>query len=239
MREEMANLVYPMLSRGMAVKEALERGETLDFELEQAALRALLLTDLEARRWPDFGGDQLVAAGQWMSPSALPSAPPPPGSTAAPEAVPFLGIRYALTCWLDEIFVLDSSWDVHWNEQKLEGLLYGSNDRAWKFWEQAQVAEKRSAHDALEVFFLCVMLGFRGDLARDAAKLDAWVTATRAHIARTQGGVWPYPPEMEPHTAVAPLRGPQRLQRVVLAGGLLLLVLIPLLVLFLLQQLNV
>ena len=42
--------------------------------------------------------------------------------------------------WLDELFILYSSWESAWNERKLEGSLYGSNDRAWRFWEQARIA---------------------------------------------------------------------------------------------------
>jgi type VI secretion system protein ImpK len=216
MREEIANLVYPALTRGLAVKERLERGEGLSLEVEQSALKTLLLSDSEAHHWPDFGGDV----------------------TAAAPAERFLGIRYVLACWLDEIFVLDSPWAAPWNEQKLEAALYGTNDRAWKFWQQARLAEKRLLGDALEVFFLCVMLGFRGDLATDPARLQTWVNATRSHVGRGLGQPWPYPAEFEPVTNVPPLRGRQRLRRTLLAGGVLLLALVPLVIAFLVQQLG-
>ena len=47
-----------------------------------------------------------------------------------------LDIRYAMVCWIDELFILNSVWGTQWNEQKLEVDLFGTNDRAWKFWEK-------------------------------------------------------------------------------------------------------
>ena len=46
-------------------------------------------------------------------------------------------VRYALVCWLDELFVDETPWGGQWNERKLEVALYGTNDRAWRFWERA------------------------------------------------------------------------------------------------------
>jgi len=224
MQEEIADLVYPVLLGGLRLRERLERGEPLDFQVEQAVLRRLLLTESEARRWPEFGGDDPAA------PRNGGYAPTEPGTEA------FLGVRYGLTCWLDELFILDSPWHARWNEHKLEMALYGTNDRAWKFWDQAQRAEKRPDSDALEAYFLCAMLGFRGTLAQEPGKLQAWVAAARAHVGRGQGQLWPYPPELEPGTHVPPLRGRARLQRVVLVGGVLLLVLIPFVAYFLIDQ---
>ena len=222
MQEEIAKLVYPVLLRGLRLKERLGSGEVLDFDAEQAALRSLLLTDLEARRWTEYGGEgESIQARD---------------SESAIE--PFKGIRYALTCWLDEIFILDSSWESRWNEYKLEVGLYASNDRAWRFWQQANLAEKRPGGDALETFFLCVVLGFHGERVQEPAKLVAWTSAARAQITRGQGQPWAAPPELEPSTNVAPLRGRQKLQRALLIGGALLLVLLPLVALFVVQQLG-
>jgi type VI secretion system protein ImpK len=227
MREELAKLVYPVILRGLQVKERLDAGEPLTFEVEQGALKGLLLTDTEARRWPDFGGDAEGAVSRNGGGSEAP---------ALPER--FLGVRYALACWLDEIFVLNSPWETQWNEQKLEAALYGTNDRAWKFWQQARLAEKRPGHDALEVYYLCVMLGFRGELRTEPDRLQAWVAAASSHIARGQGQPWVAPPELEPATRVPPLRGRDRLRRAVLVGGVLLLLLVPVLATFLVQQLG-
>ena len=89
-------------------------------------------------------------------------------------------IRYALVCWLDEIFVLDPNWGPEWNEHKLEATMFETNDRAWKFWEKARRAAARSDTDVLEVFYLCVMLGFRGALLETPEKLKSWAEVTRA-----------------------------------------------------------
>jgi type VI secretion system protein ImpK len=216
MRDEIANLVYPVLDHGMGLKDRLERGLSPDFELEQMELKRLLGSEGDARRLSDYGGESVIGHSVGVARSAQ------RGSDA------FLGIRYALVCWLDELFVLDSAWSTEWNERKLEVALYGTNDRAWKFWEQARRAETQPGGDALEVFFLCVMLGFRGDLREDATKLQAWVAGTQIRVAKSQAQEWQVPPELQPPTNVPPLRGRDRLQRMVLIVGLVLLIVIPL-----------
>ncbi len=225
MDEAIGNLVYPVLLRALEVMDRLGRGDALSFEVEQAGLRALLLSELEARRLTEFGGDAPVG------PAVAPT-----GKVSVERR--FLGVRYGLACWLDELFVNYTSWDALWNEQKLEMELYGTNDRAWKFWEQARLAEKRTATDALECYFLCAELGFRGDLADEPAQLQAWLAGARAQLERTQARPWIAPPEREPPTQVPPLRGRVYLQRALLVGGVLLLLLVPLLALFFVQQLS-
>src|SRR5207237_236794 len=109
MREEIANLVHPVLAYGLRLKGRLDRGEEANLETEQATLRGLLLSEGEARRWADFGGE---------APTERTISPPAEDGVRRPER--FLGVRYALACWLDEIFVLDSPWGQEWNERKLE-----------------------------------------------------------------------------------------------------------------------
>jgi type VI secretion system protein ImpK len=231
MRPEIANLVHPVLSYGIRLKERLEGGERPDLESEQSVLKGLLLSDNEARRWADYGGE-----GPSGSPVSLIGATRM-GESGRRSGDHFLGIRYALACWLDEIFILDSPYSSQWNERKLEVALYGTNDRAWKMWDQAKRAEARSGSDALEVFFLCVMLGFRGDLRDQPDKLQAWVGNTQARIAKSQGQEWPVPAELDPPSNVPPLHGREQLQRVVLTGGGVLLVLIPIVAFLIVQQL--
>ena len=91
------------------------------------------------------------------------------GQAATPTSTTELDIRYALVCWLDELFILDPAWGTQWNEHKLEVALFGTNDRAWKFWEKARRPLTRTDSDVLEVYYLCVMLGFRGELRDDPA----------------------------------------------------------------------
>jgi type VI secretion system protein ImpK len=216
MREEIANRVHPILAAGLRLHQRLARGEGPSFEAEQAALVGFLLGEGASRKTlagADFEGDP---AGEERT---------DPETGRLPE--PFLGARYALVCWLDEIFVLDSSWSERWNEHKLEVRLYATNDRSWRFWDQARLAASRPTADALEVFFLCVMLGFSGELAADPQRLSGWVAATREQLARARSREWQPPPELEPVTRVPPLRGRQVLRRMLLFVSAVLLVMIP------------
>ena len=220
MKEEIANIVYTVINYGLRLKERLERNEAPDLDAEQAQLKGLLLTELEARRWADFGGEGMDNRSMvGMTRADI--------GRRGPDA--FLGIRYALVSWLDEMFILNSPWARQWNEQKLETTLYGTNIRAEMFWDQARRAEARSGSDALEVYFLCVMLGFRGELREDPDKLQAWVTNTQARITRSQAQELPMPPEQDPPINVAPRHGRERLQRMVLIGAVFVLILIPIL----------
>jgi len=222
MRDEIANLVHPVLMYGVDLKERLDRGEDPNLETEQAQLKGLLLSESEARRHHDFGGEG--DAGQSMV-SVV-------GATRAGDSGRrggdhFLGIRYALACWLDELFILGSSWESEWNERKLEVSLYGTNDRAWKMWDQAKRAESRSGTDALETFYLTVMMGFRGDLRDSVDKLRNWTSNTQARIFRGLGQEWTTPAELEAPINVPPLRGREQVQKIVLiAGGILLLLIL-------------
>ena len=218
MREEIANLVHPVFMYGLRLKDRLERGERPDFSAEQAALKGLLGTQSDARRLPEFGGEHVEASIVGMTRA---------GESPARRDEAFRGIRYALVCWLDEMFILDSPWESEWNEHKLEEALYGSNDRAWKFWDQARKIESRPGTDALEVYYLCVVLGFRGDLRNAAERLSAWRNAVESRIAKGQGQEWQGPPAREPPINVPPLHGRERLQRMILVAWVLLGVLIP------------
>lgn len=222
MRDEIAGLVNPVFTYGLRLKERLERGDTVDFYNEQAQLKGMLLGELEARRIVDYGGD---AGTESVSGR---------GGRRSPDA--FLGIRYILACWLDEIFILDSPWEAQWNERKIEEALYGTNDRAWMFWEQATLAESRPGTDPLEVMYLCVMLGFRGDLRERPDQLRAWADTAGKRIAREQGREWPVPPEIDPPVNVPPLRGREKLHRMVLTVAIFTFLLVPFITFFILTQ---
>src|SRR5437660_3955545 len=223
MRDDIANLVHPVFTYGLRLQERLQQGEKLDIDTEQAALKGLLLTDMESRRYADFGGEGGLDGGNIFASRA------DPGRRGADA---FLGIRYALVCWLDEIMILETPWGRDWNEQKLETSLYGTNLRAELFWQQARMAEARPGTDAPEVFFLCVMLGFRGELREEPAKLQAWVTNTQARLVRQQGQEWPAPPEHDPPTDVPPRHARERFERMVFIAAIVTLALIPLLTIY-------
>jgi len=215
-KDDIGNLVHPVFTYALRLKERLAQGEPADLETEQATLKGLLLSEHEARRYGDFGGDRAPdasSAGQTLQ-----------GRRGADG---FLGIRFALTCWLDEIFILDSPWEAQWENHLLERALYGSRDRAWLFWEQARKAEARPGGDALEVFYLCVMLGFRGEYRHEPDKLQAWVEATKTRLAKMQPQEMPHPAELEPPVNVPPLRWRGKLDRMVLVAAVMVLCVIP------------
>jgi type VI secretion system protein ImpK len=225
MQDEIANLVHPVLMYGVDLKDRLEKGEDPNLESEQAQLKGLLLSESEARRHRDFGGEGDVGHSMASMASMVGATRGGDGGRRA-GGDSFLGIRYALACWLDELFILGSSWESAWNERKMEVTLYGTNDRAWKMWDQAKRAESRSGTDALETFFLTVMMGFRGDLRDSVDKLRTWTNNTLARIAKGLGQEWPTPAELDPPINVPPLRGREQLQQVILIGGGVLLLLI-------------
>ena len=208
MRPDIAELVYPVFLRALALRDRLGRGEDVDFETEHAALRGLLQAEPADREQDD-------------------------GPEAAAPLRP-QGVRYLLACWLDEFFIGFTPWAEKWQENKLETALFGTNDRAWRLWEQARQAERQGDADALEASFLSVMVGFRGDAGPDQAR--AWVAAARARQGRLKP--WKAPPEREPPTDVPPLRWRGRLRRAVLLCGLLLLLLVPLTAFFIARQLG-
>jgi type VI secretion system protein ImpK len=150
-----------------------------------------------------------------------PEAKGPADPTAAAE------VRYALVCWLDELFVDETQWGARWNERKLEVAAFGTNDRAWRFWEQARQAATRNDADALEVFYLCVQLGFRGELRGEAERLAAWAAVARGQIEQAPGQAWTPPPELDPPTNVPPLRGRDLFQKMALRAAVVLLLAIP------------
>jgi type VI secretion system protein ImpK len=230
MRKALANLVDPVLHYGLHLKDRLEHGEQPDFAVERAVLKGMLLIENEGQRRADFSGDEAYHRRNTEESAAA--------DAGARRSDRFLGVRYALVCWLDEMFVLESPWGQQWNEQKLEAELYGTNDRAWRFWEQARRAESRPEKDTLEVFYLCVMLGFGGELREQPDRLRAWTAAARAMIAQIQGGEPPSAAEPDPPTQVPPLHGREQLRRMVLAGGGFLLLLIPVVAFFVVHKLG-
>lgn len=235
MEQSLANLVHPVFHYGLELHQRLERGENPSLELEQARLKSLLQSDAEARQTIEYGGETVSKSRSAVG-AAMGSAVQRGGAgLAEADSSPFLGARYALVCWLDELFILHSSWESAWNERKLEVALYGTNDRAWRFWEQANQAETRPSGDALEVFYLCVMLGFRGEMIETPDKLSAWCKSIQGRVARVGQG-WPHPPELEPPINVPPLRGENTFRRCLFWTCVLLLLLIPFASFLLVQQ---
>lgn len=226
MKPELAKQFHQVVGYGLDLKERLERGERPPLDHELTQLRSLLWGGSELRNDAEYAGDaggasELRTTGGRGSDSK------------------FLGARYALTCWLDEIFIADSPYSVEWNERKLEVALYGgSSDRAWRFWEQAQLAEKRPGSDAIEFYYWCVMLGFRGELREQPEKLRSWVDGIRDRIRRTHRAEFSLPADQGFATFVPKLIGQDRFELMVKLVAALALISVPILVVLVMRGMS-
>lgn len=135
----------------------------------------------------------------------------------------YLGIRYGLASWLDEIFITDSPWRAQWDAKALEVELFRSRDRAWKFWEQAEMSSARTDRDGIEVFLLCMLLGFRGDLRDEPGRLLDWREKFESQLGLRRLGEWKeMPPELAvPPTDVPELRARDLLRKLLMVLGLI------------------
>jgi type VI secretion system protein ImpK len=108
--------------------------------------------------------------------------------------------KYALVSWIDELLG-DAKWEGHdwWNNNVLEVKLFNSRLCNELFYTKAQEAGALPKRDALEVFYVCAVLGFRG-LYRDPQvaailgearglppDLETWAKQTALSIRLGQG----------------------------------------------------
>jgi type VI secretion system protein ImpK len=160
-----------------------------------------------------------------------------PGDKVGSEG--YLGIRYPLACWLDEIMILGTPWSSQWTDTKLETALFGTTDRAWMFWEQAEKAKGRQGSTALEVFFLCVVLGFQGKFRGQQAELESYIKTMRTQIANMQQLDTPQVASRGvPPTNVPWLTGRKQMEQMLLLASLELLLIIPILVFVLVRYIT-
>lgn len=192
--------VLDVFSYGLSLKERVTNGDPLLLDAESAKLKQMLWADGSVKGHPDYGD-------------------------SAPRPVPvdsreFLGVRYALACWLDEIFISDAEcpWSRDWTEKSLEADIFGGGqERAWRFWAQAEMAEKRPGTEAVEAFMWCVMLGFRGSpRLQNPAE---WAERVRRRVLTARQQEFRLPAELGLKTNVPALRGRDRFRT---AGRVLL-----------------
>jgi type VI secretion system protein ImpK len=108
------------------------------------------------------------------------------GRTSPELARDFELAKRALVYWIDEILITSAWSHAHeWANHILEFYLYRESAAAIRFYEKAIEAEKRDNTDPLETFFLCIVLGFRGELAANDEEIRRW--ATRVHERLTEG----------------------------------------------------
>ena len=222
MRDEIASLVHRVFSRGLHLTSRLRQQSYPDLGFlaaEHASLLGQLSMAHQARGFPDYEGDP--------RPPVMAHYPQTPDLAYPPNL--FLGIRYALACWVDEVVMATQPWvDEWWRDRRLETTLYSPlNDRYLKFWEQAGLAEIRPDVDALEAMYLCVMLGFRGKYRDNPRELADWRARVEPRIRSALRGQEAEEPQARRLTLhKGPLVGYRVFQRtlaagLVLAGGLL------------------
>jgi len=139
----------------------------------------------------------------------------------------YLGLCYPVACWIDEVMTDDVKISQIWNENKFEGELFGTNDRAWMFWRQAQLAETLRRDEALSVFYLCVSLGFTGQHRNDPDKLAAWMQRTRTSLGLVPELSLPFANDLAPATDAPPLTGLSKLRTAGYAGWAAAVLLLP------------
>lgn len=108
--------------------------------------------------------------------------------------------KYALVSWIDEMLV-DAMWNGRewWSENVMEIEFFNTRQCNELFFIKAQEASHQSGRDALEVFYVCVILGFRGlyhdalsapDIARSLnlpTELKDWTRQSALSIRLGQG----------------------------------------------------
>ena len=202
MNDKIVRRVHEVFGHGLGLIERLDRGENPRFETEHNKLLNLLLAGGELDFDPAYRGD-LALAGR--------------GGMTQDISNLFLGVQYALACWLDELFLLKAPgwWANEWEKDTMEVRLYqGTQQRGWRFWNQARKAEgPRGSPEALEAYLWAVMLGFRGNPESENVNPPVWVDNVRRRVLAARSAEFPTPPQREVPTRVPPLRGPERLVR--------------------------
>jgi len=141
--------------------------------------------------------------------------------------------KYALVAWIDDVLI-EAPWDGRgwWKENALEVEVCNTRLRHEQFYVKAKEAAALSKKDALEVFYVCVVLGFRG-LYRDPAAaavlaaprglppdLESWSRQTSMAIQLGQGRP-PITETIVPGQGAPPLEGPAQFIWSALAGVVL------------------
>lgn len=107
--------------------------------------------------------------------------------------------KYALASWIDDMLI-EAPWQGRdwWENNSLEFAYFQTRDRATQFFVRAGQAAELPNRDALEVFYLCVVLGFRGfyllpdavylsDQLKLPATIDQWADRVSRSVQVGQG----------------------------------------------------
>ena len=111
------------------------------------------------------------------------------GRNAGIPDVELAEARYALTAFVDEQ-ILKSNWPgrAEWMNQPLQMQLYREYTAGENFFKRMTALMQRGVPSvALEVYYLCLTLGFRGayGISGDTHGLTAFIESARQHVLRT------------------------------------------------------
>jgi type VI secretion system protein ImpK len=183
MTDSFASIVSPVFQYLIDLQDRLEEGESPGLEREREQMMDLLAeADQKAGTSSQIAHDYELA-------------------------------RHALVYWIDEVLI-NSPWKyaLEWRQRILEWDLYQERLRADRFYEKAHEAEALASTDPLEVFYLCVALGFRGRLADNPAELRRWAERVYNRIvAGSQQADKFLPDEPTEREPLRPLPGPSLL----------------------------
>lgn len=182
--------MYRVLSQGLSYHARMRRPNPPSLDYAQADLRARIPV-------PSNVGD----------------------GTPETEPQPYYGQSYALVAWLDELFIGEGSpWRDEWRRTAFEPSFFKIALRAREFWRQATMASERKDRAALEAFYLCMLLGFRGEFREDPTdsaeqaglktqRLQEWRDRFEKELGLKEPARWDKDPPRrpEPMTDVPPL----------------------------------
>ncbi len=208
--------MHAVFGAGLDLLQRLERGHTPSVENERAKLLGLIRGDGALDSDPLYVGDMMPTVGYRNTGSF--------GGEALDLSRRYLGVRYALAAWVDEMFIRFAPpwWAERWVSDTVEVKLFGgAQERAWRFWEQAKRAEAKGGPDALEAYLWAVMLGFRGEpeQATPPVTPNEWVDNIRRRVLQVRAVEFPMPAERDLATRVPPLRGRRRLRNMLRAAA--------------------
>lgn len=97
------------------------------------------------------------------------------------------GAAWAVAALLDDL-ALNTPWGGNgaWPHQPLVSMLYGDVDAGTQFFERLEELERHSSRDPemLELYYMCMALGFRGKYRVSSRAGDQSLTAVRSSVAR-------------------------------------------------------
>jgi len=86
---------------------------------------------------------------------------------------------------INDRLIIDLTWSGRdwWEQRCLEYDIYRTRQASEEFFARAELARReRTTRDALEVFVIAVLLGFRGKYRKEPAKLKAWLREQQDHL---------------------------------------------------------